>query len=497
MRVACLLLATVFASACADSVDPDVDEVEVDAEDLDGKADDATELRVRTGDTTLWMTKLLERRETADGAVFALRGRASRNLTDGTGFVFDDPYGDFAIRSARTFEVTWPASTARTLVDGVDQFIRTGFTPSAGRPDSLTSRVVVRPRFTSLSGASALYVTAELTPVVLGGAVVYRAKGSSSTALTAIAGTVDGFAITDLRLTDATHFEIDLAPEQAFAIAGSTRTDARLTITATRASGSPLIKTARLGLAIKKLGVTAGDAYEQWPRLGCSSATQACLAALAAGTVDLGRCGEAIAVLQCVGQTGVVVDDVAFQAALADANTRTSSAAFRSDATGLVGAGRVDAFAFGAVQTVEARLEGLFGQWYASAAARTAALTAAVDAGIVQAYARPLDLVETTTPVANDAAVTRHVAADALLVALGEYDFVNSEFARSYDQLIAEYPAQHVASIRELREAGEMEPYPGHPEWSVITGHWLSGPYIEVTILNATGAAVNVLVEVD
>ncbi|MBA3457071.1 MAG: hypothetical protein H0T42_28570, partial [Deltaproteobacteria bacterium] len=412
-------------------------------------------------------------------------------------FVFDDVYGDFASRSARAFEVTWPVSTARGLVDGVDQFIRTTFTPSSGRPDTLTSRVVVRPRFSSFSGATTVYLTAELTPVVLGGTVVYRAKGRTSSAMSGLTASVNGVSLTDLRRTDATHFEIDLAPDHAFAIAGASAANAKLVITASLASGSSVTKNARLGLSIKKLGVTAGDAYEQWPRVGCTSATQSCLAALPMGAIDLGRCGEAIAVLQCVGQLGATVDEQAFQAALADGAARTASAPFLTDAAGLVGPARVNAFAGNAQELVQARLEPLFGRWYASTAARDEELTAAVDAAIVAAYARPLDLVDPITPIAGNAAVTRQVAADALLAELATYDFVNSEFSRSYDELIASYRAQHVASIREIREMGVIEPYAGHPEWDVITGRWLSGPYIEITILKTTGAAVHVLIEID
>ncbi|MDB4963771.1 MAG: hypothetical protein JWP01_3770 [Myxococcales bacterium] len=499
MRLAHLLAASLLVSACADPADElDIDEVEVGEDDGgEGKADADSELRVRTGETTMWMTRELERRETPDGAVFAVRGRASRNVIDGMGFVIDDPYGDFAVRSARAFEVTWPASTARTLVDGVNQFVRTSFPPSAGRPDSLTSRIVVRPRFVSFGGASSVYLTAELTPVVLGGTVVYRAKGRTSSAMTGLSATVNGVAITYLRRTDSTHFEIDLAPDHAFAIAGATSTSAKLVITATVGTGTTVTKTARLGLAIKKLGITAGDAYDLWPRPTCTTAMQGCLASLPAGAVDLGSCGEAIEVLACGSQTGVTVDDVAFEAALADGAARTASAAFRSDTAGLVGAARVDAFAAGTLQTVEARLEPLFGGFYPSVAARTAALTSAVDRAIVDAYARPLDLVQPITPVAGNLAVTRQVAADALLRALATYDFLHGEFSRPYDELIAMYRAQHVASVREIRETGVLEEYSGHPEWQVFTGRWLSGPYIEITILRATGAAVNVLIEID
>ncbi len=201
-------------AACAAEPDFLDDEVEIDP---DGKADAASEVSVRTGETTVWMRPELERR----GDLFVLRGRASRNITEGMGFIIDDPYGDFAQRSARTFEVTWPVSTARTLVDGVDQFVRLSFTHSNGRPDALTARAVVRPRFASFTGSSNIYLTAELTPVVVAGEVFYRAKGKTPSQMLALDVSVNG-KVHPVRQTDNTHFEIDLAPDVAFAIAGAT-----------------------------------------------------------------------------------------------------------------------------------------------------------------------------------------------------------------------------------------------------------------------------------
>ena len=49
----------------------------------------------------------------------------------------------------------------------------------------------------------------------------------------------------------------------------------------------------------KALAITTGDAYETWPPPTCTAATQACLAALPAGTTDLSSCGEAVLVRAC------------------------------------------------------------------------------------------------------------------------------------------------------------------------------------------------------
>jgi hypothetical protein len=488
MRFAPALFTSLCLFACADDgPEGDLDEVEVSADD-DGKADTASELKVRTGETSVWMTKQLERRETPDGVVFALRGRASRNVTDGMGFVFDDPYGDFATRTVRTFEVTWPASTLRSLADGVNQFVRLHFTPSRGRPDVLTTRVVVRPRLGGFTGSSSVYVTAELTPVVSGGTVVYRAKGSTSSNAAKISVIANGVSLTDVRLTDERHFEFDLAPDQAINGTGPIEITADL-------YDRTVEKRASLGFAIKKLGITAGDAYEKWPRPDCEAPVRSCLEALPDGTIDLASCGEAVVVQSCAGRVGVFVDDVAFQAALAEGHARTGSAAFRGDAAGLVGAARVESFAGGTEQTIESRLERHFGRWYLSAATRGTALTGAVDGAIAYAYARPLDLVEPTAPEPN-AAVVHQVAGDALLQALTEYDFVNSELARPLEEIVADNLAGHVASIRAFRETIAIEPHYQNPAWDVLVGNWLS-PYVEVAIERSTGASTAVYIEID
>jgi len=491
-RLVSLFAAGLLAAACADPGATDqYDEAEAPPDD-DGKADADTELYVRAGDTSLWVTREVARRQAPGGDLFVLRGRASRSITEGMGFIIDDPYGDFAIRSARTFEVTWPVDTARTLADGVNQFVRLHFAASGNRPDSITSRVVVRPRLGSFTGSSKLYLTAELTPIVVGGTVMYRAKGTSTVDLAALTVVTNGQALTDVRLTGPRAFQIDLAPDTAFAIAGG-RTG--LELAAVPTSGAPLTKQARLGLAVKKLGMTTDDPYERWPRPACEVTTKACLQSLPEGSLDLGPCGEALEVLACTRQIGVFVDDVTFQAAFAQGVERIAAAPFRADATGLVGVARVEQFVGGAEQTIASRLEGFFGRWYLTATARTAALGTAVDGALLSVVAHPLDLVDPTEP-APDAATVRATAADALLAELARHDFRATELGRSYEQLVTASPAEHVASIRALRETAIVTPDPDLPGVDVVTGRWL-GAYVKVAIDHATGAARGVYIEVD
>ncbi|NVB79570.1 MAG: hypothetical protein HOV81_14330 [Kofleriaceae bacterium] len=484
--LACLLV----VAACADGGEVVTDETEVSPE-LDAKADAATEVSVRAGDTTLTVNKVVTRRDGPNGPELVLRGKTTRTLTDGRGFVFDDVYGDFAQKSARVFELTWPVSTARTLTDGVDQFIGLSFVHSSSRPDNLTARVVVRPRLATFTGSSKIYLTAELTPIVYGGTVVYRIDGHTYGANTGVRAVLDGVDLTDVRRPDDTNFSIDLSPDQAYGLLA--RGD--LQVIASFPTGG-VDKRVTLGLSIKKLGMTSGDAYEVWPPPTCTSTTRSCLLGLADGALDLGGCGEAIKVNACAGQVGVFVDDVAFQATLHTADTRLATSAAHDDAVALVGADKANEFLFAAKQVVEGKLEQQLGRWYLSAGARQTALDGALEGGLDVAYARPFDYLEAHAAVPGNAAAMRNVAADAVLAELDRMDFVHTEFARTLEDLTHEYRAMHVADIAEFRTNVEPEPYPGQPTWDVYIGSWL-GCHTEVAIERATGNVVQTLVEID
>jgi hypothetical protein len=204
-RLACALVVSVsWLAGCVGTADTDDTDVSGDA------AADAADPSVRVSGTTLSVSRTLERR----GDTFVLRGKTSRSLSGGNGFVFDDPYGDFAQVSPRVFELAWPASTVRSLADGVDQFIGLDF--AHGSPAHLTGRVVVRPRLGSITGSSKIYLTAELTPVIVAGETFYRLTGHSTAPNTDIQVRVDDRpergVVTRL---DDTHFAIDFPAQRA------------------------------------------------------------------------------------------------------------------------------------------------------------------------------------------------------------------------------------------------------------------------------------------
>jgi hypothetical protein len=455
-RTLAVLVATLTATLPACAVDDEIEtgEVELPEGDDEGKADAASELTVRAGETTLWVDRAILRdtREGADGLV--LRGRTSRNLTDGFAFVFDDPYGAFAIRSARTFEVRWTTSELASLLVGVDQFVRLQFVHSSTRPDALAARVVARARMTAFSGTGA-YLFTNVAPVLSGGRTVMRVQGSSTSDLLEVTAAVGATAMDAVAITGPRHFQIDLPVDTAIALAGSST--AELAVTTRTATGTRT-KRGKLVLEVKKLGLTTGDPYEVWPR---------------------------------PEPTGIAVTRADADAAIAAAEP--ALVALRSDGTGLVGTARTDALVEGARREIAARVAARVGTSYPDAAQRDAALAAAVAGALDDAYAFPLAHVPALTPLASDAARNREIAADALLAHLATLDLLPTEFGRSYVELCRRFRARHVASIRAFRL--ELEPESNATTWIYI-GNWLD-PYVEVSVAKATGAATGVYFEID
>lgn len=474
----------VLLAACASGGDGD-DYAETEVSYVEGKADGG-EVSVRAGDTTLTVNKTIAVRD----GLFVLRGRTSRTLTDGRGYIFDDIYGDWAQTSARVFELTWPVSTARGLADGVNQFIGMDFIHSSSRPDHLTARAIVRPRLGEFSGSTKIYLVGELTPVVVAGEVRYRISGRTYGANSAIRLVANNANVGWVTRDGAERFSIDLDPPFALRMIEN---NVDLQIIADLATGA-VEKHVKLGLALKKLGMTAGDVEAAWPVVSCAAPVKSCLSALPNTTLDLASCGEAIKVNACSNEVGVRVDDVAFSAKLNAAGQRLATPAARADAEALVGVARADQFLGGAEQQVNHELEGMFGRWFLGTAARDAQLDLAVERGFDTAYAFPLDYVDESPVNPSNAAAMRQVAADAVLRELARMDFVHSEFARPLDLLTREFRAQHIASIRAFRTTIDAAPY--MTTKNVFIGEWL-GLYTEVVVDRASGHVEQTLVEID
>ena len=472
------MMFTALASACAadDSDFSDTGDVEA-LDDEAGKADSATELSVRAGDTTLWVGRTLEKR----GNAWILRGRTSRTLTGGHAFVFDDPFGEWTQKSPRVFEVAYDIPSGRTVADGVNLFAGLSFVHSSSRPDSLTARIVVRPRVQSVTGPSALALTAELTPVVVAGHTVYRLKGRSTKTITAVTASM-GTA----KLVDATHFTVDLDFDQLQSID-------ELTVTAQLPAGPATLR-AKLGMSVKKLGMTTRDIEIVYPVPSCTATLKSCLGALPDGALDTASCGEAIHVRSCHGQIGVVIDAATLAQAKAASDTKLTQLA--TAAVGLVGPGRAADLTNAARNVIAGRLDAEHGTWLLSATARATVLANATEVPLDDAYAFPLSFVDGLEPAPGDVAHTRHVATDALLAYLKTTDYENSEFGRSYLELTKVFRAQHVASLKAFREESEHTTPGSTPNLEYYIGRWI-GTHTEIAVDRTTGEVTGVLVEID
>jgi hypothetical protein len=479
MRLSSLIM--VFASlglAACGAPDPMTDDITLD----DSKADSTAELRVRVADTTVWADTYLVR----DGASLRLNVRSSRNVTGGLPFTGDDPYGQLALVGPRSFSVSWQESEAAGLVTGVNQLVRIDFAHSASRPDSLAARVNVRPRWTQPKGIGGS-LASEILPVLANGVVVFRLSGTASKQLYQATPSVGRATV-----IDEGHFRVDLTAAELLALAATGR---ELTIELREVDGSH-VKRGQIALMVKRFGLTAADPTTVWPPPACTNAARTCIASLPPDAVDYGACGEALVVQACLAGVGSRVGAGEIAAALKQLDTQLADpAGFAGDVSGLVGADVAADFTTRVRAAVAARISALEGRVYATADARAAAIAAELDAGMVAAYARPFDYIARHAPLPNDVARARQVAADETLVWLASHDLRLTEWGRPLEELVHDYRARHVASIRALRETSESIAQGAD---DIYLGDYLgAGTHIEVTIERATGVVTNMLFEID
>jgi hypothetical protein len=488
-----LSLLSLLLAACGGEAAADLTPSELDASILDpGKADSAAELRVRAGSTTLWADQSLVRQAVDGVDSLVLRGRTSRDLLGGFAFVCDDAFGLFRKVSTRSFTVSWPVTDLGMVLEGVNQFFRLDLKPSAGRPSALTGRAVIRPVLQRLAG-DALTLEAEVRPVLYAGQTIYRLRGAAGGTIYGLRLRVGDATVAEGRVLEDSGFEVDLPLANVAGLVGA-RTD--LLFDVDLLAGRFQVR-ARLHAQIAQLGLTAEEPYATWPVPSCGPEVLACLGALPAGSLDLGACGDALAVRACANQAGVIMDASRQEPVrLALAARLDDPAGFQADALPLVGEARRADFLAEVRAEAEARFTNLLGMWFPSAESAEAALGAELEETFDLAYARPLDFVAAVAPLPGDAQRARDVAADGLLLYLAGRDLTQTEFNRDLVELVRQFRDRHLASLRYFRLEAVPNDWSPNPAWDNYVGNWLD-PLVEIRVDRASGALAEILFEID
>ncbi len=292
-----LPLQLLIGCADASSLDP-VDDDQLGAETgvaaLDDKADSPNtgELRVRTGDLTVWL-KVRGRtdHEGQTGSRLIIEGRASRDLADAMSWIPDDAFGEVVMNTKRKFQVVFDEPhELNTVLSGSPVFL--SLTSTTGTPRNYNVRFAVEPRFAEFKGSSAIFVRDAVLPIfVRDGATNLRFRG-----LATVNGTSTGFSVSNdddseptILREDDTRYTFDWTPTN-LGLSMTPTTDP-VTFSAFFESGRTASKAARLFPMVSKLAITSGDPYDDLVvQPTCSDATRACIVA-ANGSDDLGACG--------------------------------------------------------------------------------------------------------------------------------------------------------------------------------------------------------------
>ncbi|MDX2088706.1 MAG: hypothetical protein SFX73_12695 [Kofleriaceae bacterium] len=275
-------IAVLALAGCAGAGDDATDEIEID---IDGKAD--AELRVRVDGLTVWIDPGVTR--STGARPWRLHGRTSRNLAHALAFIPDDAFGEIAVSSPRTFDISLDDRELDTLASGLPLFV--SLSPTDGT--SATAAIWLAPRVGDFTGTWRLRIDTTVTPRWIGGGVVYRGGARSEpgwflSAESASAPQVFAEANDRYRLDwSASTFLAGAHTPFSFHV---------------QRAADVADKQARPQFAVRRLGVTRGDAYDVWPRT-CGATVRACSDALPAGSIDASSCGTYLQVADCGGLT--------------------------------------------------------------------------------------------------------------------------------------------------------------------------------------------------
>ena len=424
-----------------------IDEVDQDA-GYDSDRADSREIRLRAGGTSVFLQSDWTRQERELGGqlqeVFVFQGSASRDIVSGQSFGVNGPQGHFVARGPRSFDVLWPVSEIEPLISGTQPFVVLNFEAGGEHAEKLSVRYAPRVRVADMGGTGFLF-TNQLMPVVVAGQTVYRLAGTSTSRVSSprvrigdahwLENSEAGNTIEQVSKVDDFHLNIDFLPSD---VAELSEEGVTLNVQRTR--------DARFVLVSEKARLLVGRIGPQ-PTPSCGFFTKKCIEGTAPGTLDLAHCGEATEVHLCASE-GVVATNTAVSQARSSAaghiNNELSDAA---DA--LVGADRSDELVAAAKLYVDERLAEQSERWYLDPEAWATSLHHVVDKAIVDVYANPFLMMphrDSTDPSLSDRAV------DSLFEHLAVRDTFEDFANRSMRQLLRDLRAEHVQTLRVLRE---------------------------------------------
>ncbi len=299
-------LITLFALGCAagpadpvdgEAVGPDTAET-ID----DGKAD-ATELRVRVANLTVWIDKAIVLRPRSDGTLTAvIRGRASRNLDRAFSFVPDDPFGEAELLGPRSFEVTLDVGhELDSMLSGLPLLIGLGV--ASDPATSYTVKLDVAAALSRFEGASQIHLGTLVRPVFIG-----DAEGDGDPLRYRIDVHATG---SSLELTNAGAPTIVSDPDGGFdALLSYGDLEAALrSPTKVGFLAGTRLKKASVGVRATTVAMTVLDPYDVWPGPRCDLDAYTC--SRDNDGYDLASCGSYRVVQRCQVTDVCEVMDVA------------------------------------------------------------------------------------------------------------------------------------------------------------------------------------------
>ncbi len=295
------------AAGCVDgpALDAEVDGPEAAVASIDGKADGAapSELRVRTGQLTVW----LDVRARADvhgayGPRVVIAGRASRDLESAMSWVPDDAFGEVTIKSKRTFEIVLDEGhEINTVLSGSPLYLT--LRSKTGTPRDYYLRIVLEPRLTNFSGSKDVWLRDALLPVYVRDGrwnLQYRALATTTSAAASFTVATSDDNDPTVRMAGALRYEADWGYGGVIGVMTPARD--RVTFSASWGGSAPrtATKQASVVATVAKVAIATEDPYVSLVVSPvCDDSVRRCIG-LQNGDDNLGLCGTYRDVAVCL-----------------------------------------------------------------------------------------------------------------------------------------------------------------------------------------------------